>query len=366
MTSGDYLERIAREWHDRSTELAHWTLARLVNRTDVWGRYLPLRNRKKAADGSLNNAITAPFRDERGKVFLGISSLEKHFRARQAGGVLGVHSSAADGSCRWLAIDIDLHDEDDLSVSREGNFVAAKGWYEKLNSLGMDPVLLDSNGRGGFHLWLLFDEPMNGSLVRKFAEQLVADFSVRGLDSQPEIFPGKRVQHHYGSWLRLPGRHHTRNHFSRVWNDEPWADEQWLEGHDAIDRLIRTRPAAPQQLEALGIQVLRKTVCLDFDGVIHSYRSGWQGPGVIPDPPIHRTKEAIARIRKRYRVVVHSARCADEAGLQAIENWLAKHEIEVDEVCRFKPPAFVYVDDRAIHFGGDWDQTIAAINDFRK
>ena len=364
--SSDYLDRIAREWRERATELAHWTLSHLVNRSDVWGRYLPLRNRRKAADGSLNNAITAPFRDERGKVFLGITSLEKHYRARSGGGVLGVHSSAADGSCRWLAIDIDLHDEDDLSVSREGNFLAAKTWCERLAGLGLDPILMDSNGRGGFHLWIVFDQPMDGTAVREFGEQLVSDYPRLGLDKHPEIFPSQRVHHHYGSWLRLPGRHHTHGHYTRVWNDEPWEDKDWLEGHDAIDRIIRTRGAAAELLDGLKIPVSRKTVCLDFDGVIHSYRSGWQGSSVIADPPVHRTREAILRLRKRYRVVVHSARCADEQGVEAIRNWLKKHDIQVDEVCRFKPPAFAYVDDRAVPFSGDWDEAIAAINQFRR
>ena len=42
------------------------------------------------------------------------------------------------------------------------------------------------------------------------------------------------------------------------------------------------------------------------------------------------------------------------------------HEIEVDEVCDYKPPALVYVDDRAIPFRGNWDQTIEEIRQFRK
>ena len=40
---------------------------------------------------------------------------------------------------------------------------------------------------------------------------------------------------------------------------------------------------------------------------------------------------------------------------------LKRHDIEVDEVCRHKPPATVYVDDRAIPFSGDWEQTIGDI-----
>lgn len=32
---------------------------------------------------------------------------------------------------------------------------------------------------------------------------------------------------------------------------------------------------------------MRKPIlCLDFDGVIHSYSSGWKGADVIPDPPV--------------------------------------------------------------------------------
>src|SRR5262245_5608999 len=116
----DHLERLAGEWHERAGELAAWVMARLVNRTDVWGRYV----RRKGDDTT--RVITAPFRDERGKVFLDAQSLEKHFKRKQPSGQLGLHSASSDLTSRWLAIDIDLHDEaDDLSVSPEGNFAAA-------------------------------------------------------------------------------------------------------------------------------------------------------------------------------------------------------------------------------------------------
>ena len=46
--------------------------------------------------------------------------------------------------------------------------------------------------------------------------------------------------------------------------------------------------------------------------------------------------------------------------------WLREHAIEVDEVCEHKPPALVYVDDRAIRFRGDWDQLLTEIREFRK
>ena len=36
----EFLQRIAGEWSERASELADWTMKHLVNRTDVWGRYV--------------------------------------------------------------------------------------------------------------------------------------------------------------------------------------------------------------------------------------------------------------------------------------------------------------------------------------
>ena len=59
-------------------------------------------------------------------------------------------------------------------------------------------------------------------------------------------------------------------------------------------------------------------VVLDFDGVIHSYVSGWQGVDVVPDPPVPLIDEEIKRIRAAgYRVVVVSTRCATPEGMAA-------------------------------------------------
>src|SRR5690348_14773258 len=97
----DYLERIAGEWHERSSELADWVMTHLVNRTDVWGRYVR-RRAEKGDDGTA--VITAPFREERGMVFLDTDSLRKHFKVRSGVGVLGVHSASTDQTSRWFAI----------------------------------------------------------------------------------------------------------------------------------------------------------------------------------------------------------------------------------------------------------------------
>lgn len=109
----------------------------------------------------------------------------------------------------------------------------------------------------------------------------------------------------------------------------------------------------------------KQTVVFDFDGVIHSYTSGWQGVGVIPDPPVPGIKEAIDNIRAAgYEVIIVSTRCSTEEGAKAIGEYLSKHDICVDDVRKEKPPAIVYIDDRAICFDGHPETLLAKIVNF--
>ena len=109
----------------------------------------------------------------------------------------------------------------------------------------------------------------------------------------------------------------------------------------------------------------KQTVVFDFDGVIHEYKTKWSGVDIISDGPVKGVKEAIDEIRKYYRVVVVSSRCSDQHGLIAIEKWLNKNGIIVDDVCSEKPPAIVYIDDRAITFDGNPSTLLGKIKDFK-
>lgn len=93
----------------------------------------------------------------------------------------------------------------------------------------------------------------------------------------------------------------------------------------------------------------KPTVVFDFDGVIHSYKSGWRGPENIPDPVVPGIADAIKNLRDLdYRVVVVSTRCSTPEGMGAVRYYLKKNEITVDDVLMEKPPALCYIDDRAI------------------
>ena len=110
---------------------------------------------------------------------------------------------------------------------------------------------------------------------------------------------------------------------------------------------------------------MKKTIVFDFDGVIHSYKSGWKGICIIPDEPVPGIAEVIRQLREDdYKVVVVSTRCKHWEGQLAIVKYLERHDIEVDDVCMEKPPAIVYIDDRAICFDGNVTGLIDKIKNF--
>lgn len=106
-------------------------------------------------------------------------------------------------------------------------------------------------------------------------------------------------------------------------------------------------------------------LCLDFDGVIHSYTSGWKGARNIPDPPVPGALNFISEaLEEGFDVVVHSSRARYWGGISAMRSWLQKHagnqwDTMGPSFCdvrfaRWKPPAMLTIDDRAMRFEGVW------------
>ena len=105
---------------------------------------------------------------------------------------------------------------------------------------------------------------------------------------------------------------------------------------------------------------INKVICLDFDDVINDYDT-WENEGYIKikGEPIAGIKKAIAQFKKAgCTILVHSVRCGHIGGANAISDYLAKHNIPVDAVCHNKPPADIYVDDKAITFKGKWNKSM--------
>lgn len=97
----------------------------------------------------------------------------------------------------------------------------------------------------------------------------------------------------------------------------------------------------------------RKTVYCDFDGVIHSYVSGWQGPDVIPDPPVPGAIEWLNEIGVDYDIKIFTTRARYPEAIQAIHSWLKDQGfVGGCEVTCEKGPGLLYIDDRAWRFRG--------------
>lgn len=130
---------------------------------------------------------------------------------------------------------------------------------------------------------------------------------------------------------------------------------------------------------------MKPILCLDFDGVIHSYSSGWKGAAEIPDPPVPGAMEAIlGYLAEGFEVAIFSSRSKSFWGRIEMRAWLRRHlrehfwkidlehpeapwtGLDTDELHDssargvvkkikwpwFKPPALITIDDRAICFDG--------------
>ena len=122
----------------------------------------------------------------------------------------------------------------------------------------------------------------------------------------------------------------------------------------------------PSAKNGWWLRTPRPTVVFDFDGVIHSYKSGWKGETEIPDPPVPGIREAIAHIRLAgFVVVVVSTRCKRPEGVEAVRQYLDRYGIQVDGIQAEKPPAICYIDDRAIGFDGHPETLLEQIINFK-
>ncbi len=226
-------------WSNNAERLAKFAVANLINRDDAYGKYRSLDDRKHG------KALTVKSR-------LSESVLQAHFRAEDRGNLIGLHTTSPNNSCHWMAIDIDHHGDPDAD-SEKVNELAALDLYEMLHEGEFGPLLFKSNGRGGFHILVIFDSPVPTHLVYRFGNAVVAHWKELGLAESPEVFPkqpsldGSKL----GNWVRLPGLHHTYDFYTEVWDGE-----KWLAGQAAVDRICDHEPVSAEWLETFEINTV--------------------------------------------------------------------------------------------------------------
>lgn len=105
-------------------------------------------------------------------------------------------------------------------------------------------------------------------------------------------------------------------------------------------------------------------ICLDFDGVLHSYTSGWQRADVVLDPPVAGMASFLELLSAHFKIAVYSSRSHQPGGIAAMQNWLQNAlKLKFGDLPYWykdiewpteKPAAHVSIDDRALTFTGRW------------
>jgi adenylyl-sulfate kinase len=111
----------------------------------------------------------------------------------------------------------------------------------------------------------------------------------------------------------------------------------------------------------------RKTVAVDFDGVIADY-NGWKGADSL-GPPRRDVLDALRQLRQEgWKIIVHTTR-----GAESIRSYLIDAGVPFDQINENsdyetggqKPVATVYWDDRAVRYSGDAARDLNVIRSFR-
>lgn len=99
-------------------------------------------------------------------------------------------------------------------------------------------------------------------------------------------------------------------------------------------------------------------LCLDFDGVLHNYSSGWQGAEVVSDLPVPGAVHFVMEALEIFDIHIYSSRSHQKGGIAAMKTWIDVHfgsgMSEKLNFPEYKPAAFLTIDDRALTFNGKW------------
>lgn len=127
--------------------------------------------------------------------------------------------------------------------------------------------------------------------------------------------------------------------------------------------MAKTDAETKPEMKRIDPAIKKRTIAIDFDGVIHQYSRGFQGLDNAYDPPMPGVRQSLGTLKSRgFRLVIVSSR-----PVEVIEEWLKKFKMFhfFEEITNTKLPAQYYIDDHAIRFDKNdefaWEKTLSFI-----
>ena len=102
---------------------------------------------------------------------------------------------------------------------------------------------------------------------------------------------------------------------------------------------------------------MKQKVCVDFDGVLNNYYYFDEDDLCKPRQG---AKEFLEILSQKYTVSIFTARDTSK-----VQEWLNHYGFKYDKVTNVKEGAIAYIDDRAIHFDGDYKRTLHDLTNFK-
>jgi len=154
---------MAGAWSRHAERLADWAQTHLVNRDDRHGKYYqqPDGTVRQCADPANARDAKAGHLD-RGENWSGTS------RAADTNDIVGVYAYDAEKQGKWVAIDIDNHDD---KADTEANRRYALHLYDRVTGLGfVGPLVREQRQRVDFICGFLFASPVPATVLQPIRE----------------------------------------------------------------------------------------------------------------------------------------------------------------------------------------------------
>lgn len=103
----------------------------------------------------------------------------------------------------------------------------------------------------------------------------------------------------------------------------------------------------------------KKTIAVDFDGVLNNYK-GYDPKNL--GTPRKEAKKFLEVLNKEYTIIIFTSR-----NHTLVRHWLKEYHLDkyIKNVTNSKPPAVAYIDDRAIRFDGNYDEVLDQAMNFK-